>query len=82
MVRTRDGWLYVGETGDLSRRVDKHNDGSASSFTASRRPVTLVYWEQQPDRVAALKREAQRKRWRRAKKEALIAGNLELLRLL
>ena len=82
IVRTRDDWLYVGETSDLSRRVEKHNDGSASSFTAPRRPVTLVYWEQQPDRMAALKRERQLKRWRRAKNEALIAGELELLRRL
>jgi putative endonuclease len=52
----------------------KHNQGGGSSFTARRRPVQLAFSEVQPNRIAAVKREQQLKRWTRAKKEALIAA--------
>src|SRR5690606_28470348 len=66
----------------LDLRLIKHQEGSASRFTACRRPVTLVYFEEVPNRFAALARERQVKRWTRAKKEALVAGNLTLLKRL
>jgi predicted GIY-YIG superfamily endonuclease len=44
--------------------------------------VTLVHAERHADRPRALSRERQLKRWTRAKKEALIAGNLALLKRL
>jgi predicted GIY-YIG superfamily endonuclease len=44
--------------------------------------VQLVYSELHADRPAALRRERQLKRWTRAKKEALIAGDLALLKRL
>jgi len=43
ILRCRDDSVYIGSTTDLESRVLKHNDGSASRFTATRRPVTLVY---------------------------------------
>ncbi len=82
ILRCADGSLYVGLANDLESRVSKHNDGSACAFTSRRRPVTLVYSEALTAPVAALKRERQIKRWRRAKKEALIAGDLALLKRL
>jgi len=82
ILRCRDDVLYIGETSDLAFRFDKHREGSACSFTASRRPVTLVYAEALRTKAAALARERQLKRWTRAKKEALIAGNLTLLKRL
>ena len=82
IVRCADGALYIGETGDLDLRLLRHNEGRASAFTAGRRPVALVYSEQYPTRQAALPRERQLKRWTRAKKEALIARDLELLKQL
>jgi predicted GIY-YIG superfamily endonuclease len=72
----------VGETDDLDRRLVKHNDGSASVFTAKRRPVVLVRSEEYTRPADALKRERQLKRWTRAKKEALIAGDFALLKRL
>jgi predicted GIY-YIG superfamily endonuclease len=45
ILRCADDAFYIGETGDIARRLAKHNDGSASGFTAKRRPVTLVYSE-------------------------------------
>ena len=75
IVRCKDGSLYVGETGDVARRLEAHNKGCGSAHTARRRPVQLVYVEQHPNRAAALRRERQIKGWTRAKKEALIAGD-------
>jgi predicted GIY-YIG superfamily endonuclease len=42
----------------------------------------LVYSEQFATRAEAMKREKQLKGWTRAKKETLIAGNLQLLKKL
>jgi predicted GIY-YIG superfamily endonuclease len=82
ILRCADGSLYVGETDNLDARILKHNDGTASAFTAQRRPVLLVYSEMHDVRSAAQARERQLKRWTRAKKEALIAGDLGLLKRL
>ena len=72
--------LYIGETDDLAARVSRHNDGRGSSFTASRRPVRLVWTESHDSREHALTRERQLKGWTRAKKEALIAGDMGALK--
>jgi len=82
ILRCADGSLYIGETNRLDKRVARHNEGRASTFTASRRPVSLVYSEVHSDRHSALARERQLKRWTRAKKEALVSGNRELLKRL
>lgn len=75
ILRCSDGSYYVGGTDDLSARLEAHNAGRAAAWTAKRRPVTLVYREPQPDEQSAIRRERQLKRWTRAKKEALIAGD-------
>ncbi len=82
IVRCSDGSLYIGETDDLTARVTRHNEGRGCVFTARRRPVVLVYSEQCATRREALKRERQLKHWTRAKKEALIAGDLVALKRL
>ena len=76
ILRCSDGSLYIGKTNDVDARVSRHNDGRGSSFTASRRPVHVVFTETYDSRDEALARERQLKRWTRAKKEALIAGDL------
>jgi predicted GIY-YIG superfamily endonuclease len=82
ILRCVDGTLYVGETQDLSSRIARHEAGAASRFTCARRPVALVHSESFSTRGDALKRERQIKRWTRAKKEALIAGDPDLLKRL
>ena len=82
ILRCADHSLYVGETSDVVTRVLKHQAGDASGFTSARRPVTLVYAEPHPDRLRARARERQLKRWTRVKKEALVAGDLALLKRL
>ena len=72
ILRCADGTLYTGVTTDLDRRCRQHNDGTASRYTRCRLPVRLVYQEPQPDRSAALRREAAIKALSRRAKQALI----------
>src|SRR5690242_904768 len=72
MLRCGDRSLYTGITNDLSRRLTRHRAGTASAYTRARRPVRLVYEERQPDRSAALRREAALRRLSRAEKLALV----------
>ena len=78
----RGGQLYVGSTEDLARRLAEHRAGTASRTTALLGPDGLLYTEPHPDRSSAIRRERQIKGWSRAKKLALIKGDLaELKRL-
>jgi putative endonuclease len=74
-----DGSYYTGSTTDLERRFEQHQCGEGARHTAKRLPVKLVYCEFF-DRVAdAFAREKQVQGWTRKKKEALIAGDTNLL---
>ena len=42
ILRCRDGTFYTGITKDVVRRCRQHNEGTASRYTRSRRPVRLV----------------------------------------
>lgn len=76
LLRCADGTLYTGCTTDLRRRERTHNAGRGAKYTRSRRPVTLVWWEEQPDKSAALRREAAVKKLSRQEKLALASeGN-------
>ena len=78
-----DGSYYVGTARiTLELRVAQHNAGLFGGYTARRRPVELIFsqhFESISDAVAA---ERQVKGWTRAKKEALVRGDWERLRLL
>ena len=52
-----DNSLYTGITKDLQRRLQEHNDGVGAKYTRGRRPVSLFYWERQPNRASATSRE-------------------------
>ena len=73
LLRCRDGSLYTGWTVDLDRRLARHQAGTASRYTASRRPVALELALPMGDRSAARREEARIKRLPRAAKLALIA---------
>lgn len=76
LLRCRDGTLYTGYTNNPERRLRVHNAGKGAKYTRSRLPVELVYQEQCPDKSAALRREREIKRMRRAEKLALISGGV------
>ena len=73
LVQCADGSYYAGWTTDLEARVEAHNRGRGARYTRGRRPVRLVYWEVQPTRGAAQRREAALRRLRRDQKVALVA---------
>ncbi|MEE9275471.1 MAG: GIY-YIG nuclease family protein [bacterium] len=82
VLRCSDGSYYVGHTHGLKERIKAHNDGRAAGHAARRRPVSLVYSEEFAGEEEAMRRERQLKRWSRAKKEALIQGDGNRLKLL
>jgi putative endonuclease len=82
ILKCSDGSYYVGSAANLEDRVNRHNLGRGSSYTAKRRPVQLVYCEKSGNLDDAMKREHQVKKWSRAKKEALIRGEIEILKKL
>ena len=70
------GALYIGVTNNLVRRVWQHREGLANSHTKRYWIKRLVYFEAHATAEAAIAREKQLKRWRRAWKDDLIeAGN-------
>jgi predicted GIY-YIG superfamily endonuclease len=72
LLRCADGSLYTGIAKDVTRRCKQHNDGTASRYTRSRRPVQSVYQESHPDRSSALKREAAIKAKTKREEEAMV----------
>ena len=82
ILRCADSSYYIGHTDDLEVRLAQHQSGDLVGYTKHRRPVQLVYSESFDSRDAAFVAERQLKGWSRQKKEALIAGDWDRLRLL
>jgi putative endonuclease len=82
ILKCSDGSCYVGSATNLENRVKTHNQGKGATYTAKRRPVKLIYHERFNSYDDAKKRERQVKKWSRAKKEALIRGEMDKLRKL
>lgn len=68
LLECADGTLYCGITNNLSVRLQRHNDGSASRYTASRLPVKLVCALDGFTRSSALQLESQIKQQSKAHK--------------
>ncbi len=77
-----NGEYYVGSTTDMENRLNEHQKGRGCGFTKAHLPVKLVYTEEYLTADQAYKRERQLHGWSRAKKEALINGDVELLKQL
>jgi len=82
LLRCADGSYYTGHTDDLEIRLAQHQSGALGRYTAARLPVTLVWCDTFMERDQAFQVERQLKGWSRAKKEALISGDWDLIRLL
>ncbi len=76
IVKCADETFYTGIATELERRIDEHNSSEkGAKYTRVRRPVSLVYSEEYPDRSSASKREYQiKKKMSRAEKLQLIAS--------
>ena len=83
ILRCADGKFYVGQTDNLELRIAQHHAGHfPDCFTFRRRPLELAWSETFASRYEALEAERKLKGWSKAKKEALIAGDWELIRQL
>ena len=81
-LRLQSGAIYIGASLDLIQRLDDHASGQACRTTSIDPPADLLCNESFDPFSHAPAREAQLKRWSRAKKEALIAGDLATLKAL
>jgi len=82
ILRCADGAYYTGTTrAELEQRIAEHQFGHFAGFTATRRPVDLVYSNYFDRIVDAIAAERNVKGWSRAKKEALIVGDFQQLSL-
>ena len=82
VLKCADGSYYIGVTDNPEQRVAAHNAGRGPRWTALRLPVELLYCEMYKTRKEAMQRERQVKKWSRAKKDALIAGDVNTLKKL
>jgi len=83
IVRCADGSFYIGLTrGELEFRIAQHNAGSLGGYTSTRRPIELVYSQWFERITDAIENERKIKGWSRAKKQALIDGDFDLLKVL
>jgi putative endonuclease len=74
LLECGDGSIYTGIAKDVERRLQKHMEGTGARYTAAKKAVRIIYTEVQPDRSAALRREAEIKKWPRERKLALGSG--------
>jgi putative endonuclease len=85
IVQCSDGLYYTGthRGENVDFRVSQHNAGhDKKAFTYKRWPVTLVWAFAFPEAMPAIAAERQLKGWSRAKKEALIRGDIAALKAL
>lgn len=71
MLLCANGAYYTGWTTDPIRRLKQHNSGHGARYTRMNGPCELVYVEELPDHLSALKREIEIKKYRQIKKKAL-----------
>ena len=82
ILRLKSDGLYIGSTSDFQSRMKDHFSGNGSRTTSLDPPVSIALTEEYLSYKEAFHREQQVKRWSRAKKEALIKGDYELLKQL
>jgi putative endonuclease len=72
ILECADGTYYTGWTIDPVQRTALHNAGRGARYTGARRPVKLVFVEEQPDKPSAMRRERAIKAMKRGQKKALV----------
>lgn len=82
ILRSTSNQLYIGQTSNLQNREKQQlaKSSKAAKFIKDGKEFKLVFHEKYQTRLEAMRREKQLKGWTRVKKEALIAGNLNLLK--
>ena len=81
ILKCSDDSYYTGITNNLNRRFAEHSSGmNPTSYTATRRPLELVFALEFKYVNEAIAFEKQVKGWSRKKKEAIISDNWEALK--
>jgi len=73
------GKFYVGVSKNPKERLKLHNKGKGAKYTSDYKGFQIVYKEEHKVLADACRRERQLKGWSRAKKKALISGNIDRL---
>ena len=81
LIRCADGTLYTGITTNVSRRFAEHQSdakGKGAKYLRGRGPICLVYQKAVGSRSLAAKLESRIKKFSKKKKEALVAGAVDV----
>lgn len=68
ILRCADNSLYTGITNNLKKRLEAHNQGTASKYTRSRRPVALLINSAKMEKSASMRLEIKIKKMPKTKK--------------
>ena len=82
MLRDGSGRLYTGISTDVARRLAEHQAGKGARALRGRGPLQLVWQQRIGEHGAALRLEYRLKQWPKARKEALIQGQIPLPELM
>ena len=79
LLRCNDKSLYCGWTCDINKRVRTHNAGKGAKYTRARLPVELAYFEVYEDKIVAMKRECEIKKFKKQENERKIKGPANII---
>ena len=82
IIKCSDDTYYTGMTNNIGRRWQEHcySEENKSTYTYTRKPLELVFYEPFNDVKQAFAFERKLKKWSRLKKEALINKNWDKLK--
>ncbi|MCK4540226.1 GIY-YIG nuclease family protein [Candidatus Parcubacteria bacterium] len=73
IMASTSGTIYIGMTNNLERRVIEHKKGVINGFSKKYSCNKLIYYEHYQYVYDAISREKEIKKWRREKKQKLVA---------
>ncbi|AUP78900.1 GIY-YIG nuclease family protein [Flavivirga eckloniae] len=83
IIKCSDDSYYTGITNNIEKRFKEHELGYKNdSYTYKRRPLVLEFHQEFNDVLQAIYFEKKIKGWPRAKKQALINGDYDMLQIL
>lgn len=72
ILKCNDGSLYTGWTNDVTKRLNKHNEGKGAKYTRARLPVELVFYKELESKEQAMRVEYNIKKLKRENKFKII----------
>ncbi len=81
ILKCSDGTYYTGYSRNPETRLAQHQAGTASRYTRTRLPVTMIFLQECPTSKEAYRTERRIKQLPRKKKEALVRGESSLTNL-